>query len=464
MAPKKIIQDIVPTGRRSIRNIPLNDDDEIIPEEVKPKPKKIIEIRKIVEEPREEVYKIREDDEIVSDETVEEPVVNPKNIRQPGPKKKKSSGKFILSFLIIFICIGVIALALSLSYSKAIVTITPKVVNFDVNGTFTAKKDAPYGDLGYEVITVTDEDSKSLVATKGGSVETKAKGLVTIYNSYAATAQTLVAGTRLAGENGLIYRTTSTVSIPGKKTTPGSLDVEVVADQPGENYNTTTAKMGDMEVVAFKGTERESGFYAKVKTSLSGGFKGSKMIVDETEKNKTVAEIENSLKAKIQAKIDSTVPKDYVVYDSAYSIEFDIPEPTMKEDNSALITVKAAAYVPIFKSDSLIKYIAGNEIKRFPSDTYRIEGEEKLEFKTSNSKDFSAKKATPLIFTLKGPISIVGTFDESKLKGELVGISLANSNAIFAKYTSISNAYALITPFWMRSFPKSIEKIKIEYK
>ncbi len=454
--PKKIIQDIVPTGKRTIRNIPLDDEEIISPREVyKEAPsKKGIEIRRIVEEP------VQDQEE----EYIEEPIISPKNVRQPGPRSKKKSGKYILSFIIVFICIGVIALALSLSYSKAVVTITPKVMEFDINGTFTAKKDAASGDLKYEVITLNEEESQSLPATAGSLVETKAKGKAIIYNNYSASAQTLVAGTRIAEDDGLVYRTTSTISVPGKKTSPGNIEVEVVADKAGEEYNKSSSAQGDFQIVAFKGTEREDGFYARLKTDITGGFSGNKMIVDEDVKNNAVDSMKETLKSKLLAKLDTTTPDDYVVYDSAYNIQYEISEPKMLSGNNAEVVVKATAHVPIFKSDDLIKYIAGNEIKKFPSETYRIEGEENLEFKVSNTKDFSATRGTPLIFTLKGPVSIVGTFPEERLKNELKDISLTDSNAVFAKYTSISNAYALITPFWMRSFPNSPDKIIIEYK
>jgi hypothetical protein len=450
MSPKKIIQDINPAPRRSIRNIPLEDREEVQAPPPPKTPKKGIEIRKIVEEKPEEIVK--------------EPIIVPKTVREPGPKRRGSSFKYILSFLLVFVCIGIIALAFSLSYSKAVVTITPKIVNFDINGTFTAKKDAALGDLSYEVITVSEEEKQTLPATKGGLVETKAKGILTIYNDYSAAPQTLVAGTRLATSDGLIYRTTSTVSVPGKKSTPGSINVDVVADLPGEDYNKSSTLKEDFKIVAFKGTERYEGFYARLKTDISGGYKGNKMVVDENSKNETVKALKDSVKTKLLSKIKSTVPADYVVYNPELNIEYETPEPSMKDDSSAELLVRATAYVPIFKSDSLIKYIAGSEIKKFPSELYRIDNEENLIFNISNSKDFSAKKGTPLIFTLKGPISIVGTFDESKLKDELKSVSLAESNAIFAKYPAISNAYALITPFWMRSFPKTTDKIIIEYK
>ncbi|MEK7184952.1 MAG: hypothetical protein AAB683_02355, partial [Patescibacteria group bacterium] len=163
-------------------------------------------------------------------------------------------------------------------------------------------------------------------------------------------------------------------------------------------------------------------------------------------------------------KIKTVTPANYTYYDSAYNIKYDAGEPIMKDANKAELTLNATIYIAVFKTDILVKSLAGTETKKFPSDTYNIIGDKDLVFKLSNSKDFSAQKGSPMIFTLKGDISIVGTLDEDKLKNELKGLKLEESNAIFNKYGAIGSAYSLITPFWLRFFPDSIEKIKIEYK
>lgn len=431
---KKIVQDIVPSTRRSIRNVSIEHDKEISAS-VARIPKPIISVKK--------------------------------------PSKKKSkSGKYLLSFIIIFICITIIGIALSLLYSKAVVTITPKTTDFSINGIFTAKLNAQNDELGYEVITVSDTAIQTIVATTGPSIQTKSKATVIIYNNYSTSTQILVAGTRLADPNGLIYRTSSSVNIPGKKIVlgkivPGSVTATIVADIAGANYNTKVSDLkGDFKIIGYKGTPKYDSFYARLKTDLIGGFSGNKMSISSNIQKSTVSALQASLKDSLITKLKNTVPAGYVLYNNAYNIEYENAEPvtSVNEKNSADITVKGIAYGAIFKSDSLIKYIAGKEIQKFPSNTYTIQGVSQLDFQISNSKDFYAKKGIPMIFNIKGPIVVTGTFSESKLKEELKGISVKSSNVVFAKYTSISNAYALITPFWMRSFPNSIENITIDYK
>ncbi len=281
-----------------------------------------------------------------------------------------------------------------------------------------------------------------------------------------SSSQTNVAGLKMTASTINIQTVNaSTISVPGKKISPGSIEVAIVADQAGANYNAAVADLkGDYKIVGYKGTPKYDGFYARLKTDITGGFSGNKMIIAPEAQKAAVTALQTTLREQLLTKLKTAVPPGFILYDSAYTIEYTNPEPIMKENTSADVSVKGVAYAAIFKADSLIKFIAGKEIQKFPSDTYTVGGDTDLEFKVSNIKDFSIKKGTPLIFTLKGPISITGTFSESKLKDELKGIDLKASNAVFGKYTAISNAYALITPFWMRSFPNSTEKIILEYK
>ncbi len=254
MAIKKIVQDIVPNERRSVRKIVIDREEEPVPKITRRRSAPVVE------------------------DTDEEEIIQPTRNRRVKPVGNKGSYKFLITFIVLFVSIGTIILALSLSYSKAIVTITPKVVKFNVEGTFTAKKSDQNSDLSYSPITVSDSITQTISATKGPLIQTKAKGSVTIYNNYSSSSQTLVAGTRISTEDGLIYRTSNTVSVPGKKSTPGAVSVTVVAEKAGDNYNLSISDFkNNLNFPGFKGTAKFTGFYAKLKTSIVGGFYGNKL-------------------------------------------------------------------------------------------------------------------------------------------------------------------------------------------
>jgi hypothetical protein len=451
MPIKKVIQDIISTDRRTIRSVPVRRLS-------------ISSIRDIKED-RENVGR---ENPRGKNRIIEEPNEEDRIVRKP--KKTKSSSKFLLSFFIVFICIAIIGVALSLLYTKGVVTITPVTQEFNVNGTLTVKKESGVNDLRYDVITADHESSRTVPATNGPLIQTKAKGTITLYNNYLNTAQKIVAGTRISNSKGLIYRTLTTVSIPGKKvvsgkTVMGSISVAVIADQAGENYNMKAADLaGDFKIVAYKGTPKYSTIYGRIKTEITGGFSGTKKIVSSEILKKTETELKDEIKKELISQIKLIVPKDYTFFDDAYTIEYEVSEPGPIVSGISNFTIKGTIYGLIFNNKNLLKAIALKELKVFPTQSYDIKGLQDLNFEIKNIKDFSPKKGTSLTFSIKGHITLTGTFDEMDLKNNLRGISLKNSNEVFRKYSSISNAYAVITPFWMRAFPNSIDSIIIEYK
>lgn len=420
---RKVVQDIVPSYRRSVTAIPLKR------------------------------------------------ISSNRPVRLPPLKKKRRIPSVLITFIVVFVGITIIAVALSLLYSKAVVTITHKVAHFDISGTFTAKKDSDVASsslpsLSYQAIMSTESMTQTIPAVDGPLINTKSKGTITLYNEQSIQ-QKILAGTRISNTDALIYRTSATIVIPAKKSgsvSPGSVIVAILADQAGAEYNMTLNGDSVFKVVAYKGGPKYATVYGKLKTDISGGFSGNKKVISPEVKKATIQTLKDALATKLFDEAKIKVPKDSILYDKAYTIEYETPEPISKGPQNAEITVKGTLYGAAFKRTSFIKSIAVKALDKFPAPVYDIRGMEDLKFTLINTKDFSAKKGTPLIFTLKGPITLTATFSETGLIDELKGTHLNDSNTIFAHYPAIANAYALITPFWMRSFPNSPNNIRIEIK
>lgn len=459
---RKVVQDIVPSNRRSIRNL---SSKKLMVEELDGEEE--VPIRKV---PASSSISRSQQERFAPEPPPRAAPAQRTATRITPPTKNRRFPGIIVTFLIIFIGIAVIAVALSLLYSKAAVTITPKVAQFEINNTFTAKKDtstsstSPSSSLLYETITVSSSQLTTIPAADGPLIQTKSKGTITLYNEQV-TQQKIVAGTRVSNTGGEVYRTSATVVIPAAKSgTPGTVGVAVLADAAGAEYNMSLNDDHDFTLVAYKGTPKYTTVYGKLKTALTGGFSGNKKSISPEVQKAAVQGLKESLASKLLADAQAKVPKDSVLYMQAYTVEYETPDPVAKDAQNAEVTVKGTLSGAIFKRNSFIKSIAAKELDKFPASSYAIAGLEDLKFSLMNSKDFSAKKGTPLIFTLKGPITLTGSFSETGLKNELKGTNLKDSNAIFAHYPAIANAYALITPFWMRSFPNSPEKIIIEIK
>jgi len=124
---------------------------------------------------------------------------------------------------------------------------------------------------------------------------TKASGIITAFNEYGSEPQLLIASTRFLSSNGKIFRTTKDVYVPGAQLNddeiiPSSIDVEVMADYLGAEYNISPS---DFTIPGFKGTVKYESLYGKSNTAISGG--SMKTIED------------NDLKAEYQDNLDQLI-------------------------------------------------------------------------------------------------------------------------------------------------------------
>lgn len=163
------------------------------------------------------------------------------------------------------------------------------------------------------IVSVEDTLSETINTTGKKSINNqKAKGVIIVYNEYSANAQPLVATTRFMSESGKIFRLVKGISVPGmsmvgEEKKAGSIEAEVVADEPGEAYNIEPTKFS---IPGFQGsgTEKYTKIYAKSEKTMSGGGNGSSgetiKIISAGDisnaKNKLMAEINESIKQKIK--------------------------------------------------------------------------------------------------------------------------------------------------------------------
>src|SRR3989344_1838961 len=146
--------------------------------------------------------------------------------------------------------------------------------------------------------------SQTFPATGEKDVAQKARGKMKIYNAYGPTPQGLIATTRFE-KDGLIFRTLTTVTVPGTKVangeiTPGTVTVEVVADKAGETYNISSGKF----VIPAFNERADAGRYEKIygetTEPMKGGMIGQAKVVTENDYNQA----KETLQAQLQKDID----------------------------------------------------------------------------------------------------------------------------------------------------------------
>lgn len=230
-------------------------------------------------------------------------------------------------FLLWIICIASIAVLLFLlssTFATAVLTITPRSENFILNDTYIISSDKNNADnLHYETMTIEKDLSKILETNDEEFVERKAIGKVILFNNFNIS-QKLINNTRIETKEGLIYRIRESINIPGIKMidsvqTPGSVEVEIIADMPGNKYNMKLSDLkGDFTIPGFKGSAKYATFYGRLSADINGGFIGKVKKVSEEKLITDREELKNILKDKLIKEIYSKKPEQYILFKNNY--------------------------------------------------------------------------------------------------------------------------------------------------
>ncbi len=341
--------------------------------------------------------------------------------------------------------------------------------NVDIDDVFLATIQTPESSniLKFEQMKVNGKESVQLLLTETKQIDKKAFGNVTIYNELIATPQKLIAKTRLETTDGKVYRLTKPVTIPGAiskngKIIPGQASVDVEADQVGKEYNIVQDIV--LKVLAFKGTTKYSKIYAKSKTAIAGGISGQIKTISDDTLGKSVADLKQKLSDSLEKKSLTQIPPGYLLYQDAAFVDFQDNKDelyTASGDSFNLI-VSGELLALIIKTDELENFIATKKITDFNGADVTISSLPKFSFSLIGKRIIDPNNISNFSFRLTGTSTIVWNYDENLLKTKLLGIKKYDHQKVFKEFPMIEKAEATLRPFWLRSFPSDINRIKIE--
>lgn len=426
----KNIEDIIPSGRRSIRNIPI--------------PKRR-EVPKVVESPaEEETPRLRIVDE---PEDVERPEM-PKRVKRGSRRGFAWAGGAVALVIVGFLIYAASAGA-TLSYK-------PKTADLTFNkDSYTAYQDASSGHLAYSVVKLSGDKSTSVPATGDESVSVKASGTVVIYNQQSVS-QPLVKTTRLETSDGKIYRIQNDVTIPAK----GSIEVVAVADQAGADYN---IPLSDFTIPGFKGKPQFETVYARSKTTMTGGFVGTRKKVSDADLTTAKATLESELKSDLLSEARAQMPLDYVLFPDLSSISYSIIPDTSTGGTTATVKEHADLNAAIFKRSDLAQYLTVSKLGASNvGSAVEIPDYSKLNLAFVGGIAPDLTKADSIQIIVVGTAQARFITDERALAADLAGVRKADLDSILKRYPSIDTASVRFRPFWRSAFPTEPSKIKIE--
>lgn len=424
------------------------------------------ENRELREEERKEVSLENTSAEIETRKNIEEGIIGEKTEYSETAPRSKSVLKRI-SYAAIFVAI--IAVIWYLGFfilPSAEISVERKKADWSFSGTViasTSSVDISGKNLTIpaQIFVVSKNGIYSFPASGSETVQKKAAGTITIYNAYSSEKQPLVKNTRFVTPEGKVYRITSAVTVPGAKISEGkiqasSVQAEVIADAPGDSYN--TGPVAKLRIPGFQGSPKYDGFYGEFKTDISGGFVGEMKVPTKEDIESAKSEVATKVDASVKAAIAMTIPPEFKIIEKAISYRTVKEGVTSDDDGKGEFSygMIIEAKVPAYKENDLITLME-EKFKEENTDPYDLISKE-LSYPLEPTANFSAGRISiPLEFSGKWARS----FDPEAFRAGILGASEESlKSAIFA-IPGVLSAKADLWPFWVTSVPNNPDKIEI---
>lgn len=300
--------------------------------------------------------------------------------------------------------------------------------------------------------------------------EKKAGGTIRVYNEYSTSPQVLLATTRFVSADGKLFRTPARVTIPGGtmdkgKLVPGEIDVDVVADQPGPDYNIGPTTFS---IPGFAGSDRYTKLYAKSFQAMGGGSREQSSRVTEEDLTKA----KNSVMEKAKTECESLLKGELSTgeYSAEYSflenaLQIEIVETFSKtlagdEAESFNYQAKAKSKTLIFKQEDFENFAKDFIFSQLPEGKDFYEDSLEIKSKPETINLDSGKIILSLEISGKSYTDI----DISNLKQALREKSLLESKIFLENQPHITKAKVELWPFWVRKVPENLDKINFQLR
>ncbi len=289
-----------------------------------------------------------------------------------------------------------------------------------------------------------------------------AEGTLAIWNAYSTAPQTLVATTRFQFPDGKIFRLVNAVTVPGAsmvsgKLKPSSIDARVRADKMGDAYN--LSKTNEVWMIpGFKGTERYQKFYATMKTSMSGGFTGTRIVPTSADIMNAKQKAEEALRNTLEAQMTISGSNNYKLLPGASTFEI--------TSESISSSTAADGTFSVFAEGTLRELVFDEGMLKhaiMQSAGISTAGDMKIDNLTLNYGTSTLDVANGKVsFTARGSILAEPNIDFNGLKQQIAGDNEADLKAALFSLPGLEKANISFWPFWVTAVPQDTGKIYFE--
>lgn len=358
---------------------------------------------------------------------------------------------FFWVFLVIFSYV-----AISVVFAEMKVEITPKSFSVALDEVVGLSFKSSPGKIVFSEISFSDKRNGTFVSSQKKSLESRARGEVTVFNKNSGS-QVLVAGTRFESPSGKIYKIEKSIILPVN----GSLDVEVIAESPGEEFN--EENLIDFTLPGFKEqhSPKFKTVYGKSKTEIIGGFSGVNFIVGSDDiKNAKNILLKDALSETGQTLLRKT-PEDsfFLAQSLRYDVVEERSEPKVGQAGEKFVLNVTGSASGVIVNKKALEKVLGKKIPDYDSSSFhfKINNFDKLSFEILDFKpgktDFSLK--------VSGVAEFIGDIDNGKIQEGVFDKKLKKSSEVLELFPAVSRVKVHFRPFWLRSFPDTKERIRV---
>jgi hypothetical protein len=343
-------------------------------------------------------------------------------------------------------------------FDSATITLTPKYKDIqDVGKTFVfSKEGVDASGIPFVVETTSLSKTKTLPLSESRKVESKATGKAIIYNNYDGNTQKLIKNTRFESSKGKIYRINQSIEVPGKKgDTPGSVEVTLYADSAGAEYNIDSTTFS---IPGFKGTSRESAFYAKTKSAISGGSSGTMSLPSISDLNSAKDSLALELKQSIQDDLHKIKKDGYIPLYSSAEIAYSDNEEDIRKGVTDSYKVTATAYVMLTDASKLAEALA-KTFGDYDGGAVRLLSSDGLSFTRKQTDAINGANTISLL--VDGKARVVWVTDSDAVKSLVQGKERDMFKGLMKTVSSVDSAEISFSPMWLTHFPDTRSKLTV---
>jgi hypothetical protein len=403
---------------------------------------------------------------IPSEEEKIDAVKKEKIIRQGIKIPKLFSLKKLISLIAL---LGIVSISFVYAFNvKLSIKLTPVKEDFLIEEKALIEKSAQASDIenfklsskSIEVETIKSE----LYQSTGNKIsETKATGIIRVYNNYSETPQALVITTRFLSSDGKLFRTTKKVSIPGAeyingKLTPNYAEVTVEAAEAGEEYN---IEPSTFSIPGFAGTSKYTGFYGKSLNKMTGGSRKAIKFVSKTDISKAKDNLEKLVFEEGLKDLQAQVPDGYEIIKGSLEQEIikDLPNANegLEADNFSL-KLKAKSKALVVSKEELNDLGKRLAISRLSQDKEINPSSLAVNYGIS---DFDLdKEKIEINLEIKG--ESYGKINTENLFEQIKAQKISSLQEILNEKNNFTGIKFEKSPFWLSRVPLDKGKVKIE--